>query len=91
MSPQTDISTLEGGGRLVFVVRGSLHATPCKQIYDRALRSDADEVVLDVTAADIEDRALDILAGLIRDSQRKIDIRGLRDRQVRLLDWLSAR
>ena len=87
---ETPVATFESEGRLVFVVRGELRAEPCQEIAARALNSDAEEVVLDVTAADIEDRALDVLAGLIRESRRKIDIRGLRERQIRLLDWLSA-
>ncbi len=88
MSPQVEIATSETGGRLVVVVRGELQATACRKLAERILAGDAGEVVLDVTAADIEDRALGALSRLIEQHDRKVDVRGLRERQIRLLEWL---
>ena len=90
MSTRAEIASFEAGGRRVFVVRGVLLANQCEELADSIRAGDAHEIVLDITSVDLEDRALDVLARLVRESGRHIDIRGLRDRQIRLLQWLGT-
>jgi hypothetical protein len=47
-------------------------------------------VVLDFSACEVEDRALSTLAELLTQGHLHVAVRGLRDRQVRLLEYLGA-
>jgi hypothetical protein len=61
-----------------------------RELFERALREDCEHLVLDFTASEVEDRALSALAELLSHAHLRLAVRGLRDRQIRLLEYLGA-
>ena len=47
-------------------------------------------MVLDFSGCEVEDRALSALADLLNEAHVRIAVRGLRDRQLRILEYLGA-
>lgn len=71
-------------------LRGDLSLEGTRELFERAMQEDSDHVVLDFSACEVEDRALSALAELLNEAQVRLSIRGLRDRQLRLLEYLGA-
>ncbi|HET9751649.1 MAG TPA: STAS domain-containing protein [Myxococcales bacterium] len=69
--------------------RGELRLETTRELFERAMREDSDRVVLDFSACEVEDRALSALAELLNEAHLRLSIRGLRDRQLRLLEYLG--
>ena len=70
--------------------RGELRLEDTRELFERAVREDGDHVVLDFSACEVEDRALSALAELLNEAHVRLSVRGLRDRQLRLLEYLGA-
>jgi anti-anti-sigma regulatory factor len=70
--------------------RGELRLESTRELFERAMQEDSDQVVLDFSACEVEDRALSALAELLNEANVRLSIRGLRDRQLRLLEYLGA-
>ena len=70
--------------------RGELRLEGTRELFERAMREDSDQVVLDFSGCEVEDRALSALAELLSEAHVRLSIRGLRDRQLRLLEYLGA-
>ena len=71
-------------------LRGELQLTDARELFERALSEDCDRVVLDFSGCEVEDRALSALAELLQAAHLKLAVRGLRERQLRLLEYLGA-
>jgi len=80
----------EDEGRCELKVHGELHLDDARELLERVLHEDCNRVVLDFCACDVEDRALSALADLLSQSQLRLGVRGLRERQLRLLEYLGA-
>ena len=85
-----DIDRIEEAGRCVLRVRGDVHLEGARELFERAAREDCERVVIDFTASHVEDRALQALAELLAQAHLKLAVRGLRERQLRLLEYLGA-
>ena len=85
-----EIERIEEAGRCVLRVRGEVHLDGARELFERAAREDCQRVVIDFTACHIEDRALQALADLLGQAHLKLAVRGLRARQLRLLEYLGA-
>ena len=84
------IDRIEETGRCVLRLSGEVHLDGARELFERVAQEDCDRVLLDFTACDIEDRALYALADLLGQAHLKLAVRGLRERQLRLLEYLGA-
>jgi hypothetical protein len=84
------IDRFEEEGRCELKVSGELHLGGARELLERVLQEDCDRVVLDFSACEVEDRALSTLAELLSQSHLRLGMRGLRERQLRLLEYLGA-
>ncbi len=84
------IDRTEEDGRCVLRVRGEVKLDGARELFERAGHEDCSTVILDFTASDIEDCALSLLAELLDQAHMRLGVRGLRERQLRLLDYLGA-
>jgi c-di-GMP-related signal transduction protein len=84
------IDRVEDGGQCVLRVSGEVLLDGARELFERVAQEDCDRVVLDFTACHVEDRALSALADLLGQGQLRLAVRGLRDRQLRLLEYLGA-
>lgn len=84
------VERTEEGGRCVLRVRGDVHLEGARALFERAAREDCESLILDFTAGHIEDRALSALAELLNQAHVRLAVRGLRARQLRLLEYLGA-
>ncbi len=84
------IDRIEEAGRCMLRVTGEVHLDGARELFERAAREDCARVVIDFTACHIEDRALSALAELLGQAHLKLAVRGLRERQFRLLAYLGA-
>jgi anti-anti-sigma regulatory factor len=71
-------------------LRGELSLEGTRELFERAMQEDSDHVVLDFSGCEVEDRALSALAELLNEAHVRLSLRGLRDRQLRLLEYLGA-
>ena len=85
-----EIDRIEEAGRCVLRIRGEIRLDGARELFERAVREDCERVVIDFTACDIEDRALSALADLLGQAHLTLAVRGLRERQLRLLEYLGA-
>ena len=85
-----NVDRIEEPGRCVLRVRGVVHLSGARELFERALREDCGRLVLDFTASEVEDRALSALAELLVHAHLRLAVRGLRQRQLRLLEYLGA-
>ena len=85
------IDRFEDEGRCELKVHGELHLGGARELLERVLQEDdCTRVVLDFSACEVEDRALSALAELLSQSHLRLGVRGLRERQLRLLEYLGA-
>jgi hypothetical protein len=84
------IDRFEDEGRCELKVHGELHLDGARELLERVLQEDCSRVVLDFSACELEDRALSALADLLGRSHLRLGVRGLRERQLRLLEYLGA-
>lgn len=84
------IQRIDGTNGCVLRVSGDVHLEGARELFERALREDCARVVLDFSACAIEDRALSTLADLLNRAHLRLAVRGLRERQLRLLEYLGA-
>ena len=71
-------------------LRGELQLSDARELLERALSEDRDHLVLDFSGCEVEDRALSTLADLLNAAHLRVAVRGLRERQLRLLEYLGA-
>ena len=83
------VDRTEEAGHCVLRVSGEVALDGARELFERVSREDC-PVVLDFTACHIEDRALSALADLLGQAHLELAVRGLRDRQLRLLEYLGA-
>jgi len=84
------IDRFENGGHCELRLRGELRLSDARELFERALAEDCNRVVLDFSGCEVEDRALSALAELLIDAHVRLAVRGLRERQHRLLEYLGA-
>jgi hypothetical protein len=84
------IDRFEDEGRCELRVHGELQLSGARELLERVLQEDCTRVVLDFSSCEVEDRALSALADLLSQSQLRLGVRGLRERQLRLLEYLGA-
>ena len=84
------IERIEQPGRCVLRISGVVHLEGARKLFERVAHEDCERVLLDFTACDIEDRALYALAELLGRAHLRLAVRGLRERQLRLLEYLGA-
>jgi anti-anti-sigma regulatory factor len=84
------IERIATDGECLLRPHGELRLETTRELFERATQEDSDRVVLDFSACEVEDRALSALAELLNEAHVRLCIRGLRDRQVRLLEYLGA-
>jgi hypothetical protein len=84
------IDRFEDSGRCELRVQGDLRLDGARELFERAIREDCERVVLDFTGCEVEDRALSSLAELLNQAHLRLTVRGLRERQLRLLEYLGA-
>ena len=84
------IERFEDDGRCELRVRGELQLGGARELLERVLQEDCSRVVLDFSACEVEDRALSALAELLGQAHLRVDVHGLRERQVRILEYLGA-
>ncbi len=84
------VDRFEDEGRCELKVYGELHLGGARDLLEQVLREDCNRVVLDFSACEVEDRALSALAELLSQSHLRLGMRGLRERQLRLLEYLGA-
>jgi anti-anti-sigma regulatory factor len=84
------IERFEDGGRCELRVHGELQLAGARELLERVLQEDCSRVVIDFSGCEVEDRALSALAELLGQSQVRLGVRGLRERQFRLLEYLGA-
>jgi hypothetical protein len=85
------IDRFENEGRCELLLRGELRLPDARELFERALEEkDCARVVLDFSACEVEDRALSALADLLNEAHMRVAVRGLRERQLRLLEYLGA-
>ena len=85
-----NIDRTEEPGRCVLRLRGPLRLSDARDLFERALHQDCDRLILDFTASELEDGALFALAELLGQAHLRLAVRGLRQRQLRLLEYLGA-
>ena len=84
------IERLENEGRCELLLRGELRLDDARALFEQVLAEDCTGVVLDFSGCEVEDRALSALADLLNEAQVQLAVRGLRERQLRLLEYLGA-
>ena len=85
------IDRSEESGQCVLRVSGEVELDGARELFERAAHEETCEtVLLDFTACHIEDRALSALADLLNQAHLNVSVRGLRHRQLRLLEYLGA-
>jgi anti-anti-sigma regulatory factor len=84
------IERFEDGERCELRIRGDLQLGEARELLERVLQEDCARVVLDFSGCEVEDRALSALAELLTHAHLRLAVRGLRERQVRLLEYLGA-
>jgi len=84
------IDRIEEPGRCVLRVRGELRLTGARELFERALNEDCERLLLDFSACEVEDRALSALAEFLSQAHLRLGVRGLRERQLRLLQYLGV-
>ncbi len=84
------IDRFEDNGHCELRVEGGLHLDGARELFERAVREDCARVVLDFTGCEVEDCALSALAELLNQAHLRLAVRGLRERQLRLLEYLGA-
>jgi len=84
------IDRFEDEGRCELRIHGELQLGGARELLERVLQEDCARVVLDFSSCEVEDRALSALADLLGRSQLRLGVRGLRERQLRLLEYLGA-
>lgn len=85
-----NIDRTEEPGRCILRMVGDLRLSGARQLFERALQEDCERLVLDFSACEVEDRALSALAELLGQAHLRLAVRGLRERQLRLLEYLGA-
>jgi hypothetical protein len=71
-------------------LRGELRLSSARELFELALSEDCERLVLDFSGCEVEDRALSALAELLNEAHLRVAVRGLRERQLRLLEYLGA-
>jgi hypothetical protein len=84
------IERFEDEGVYEVRVRGELPLGGARELLERVLEEDCGRVVLDFSGCEVEDRALSALAELLGEARVRVAVRGLRERQLRLLEYLGA-
>jgi len=84
------IERFENGGVCELRLRGELRLADARQVVERTLLEDCNRIVLDFSGCEVEDRALSALADLLGNAHLRVGVRGLRERQVRLLEYLGV-
>ena len=84
------IERMEDGGNCTLQIGGQVELSGARELFERVLQEDCSKVVLDFSACEVEDRALDQLAELLNQAHLNVAVRGLRKRQVRLLEYLGV-
>jgi anti-anti-sigma regulatory factor len=84
------IDRSDDGGHCELRIRGELQLGQARELLERVLGEDCSKVVLDFSGCEVEDRALSTLAELLAQSHVRLAVRGLRERQLRLLEYLGA-
>ena len=84
------IDRVEDSGRCELRIEGDLCLDGARELFERAAHEDCASIVLDFTACEVEDRALAALAELLNQAHLRLAVRGLRERQLRLLEYLGA-
>lgn len=84
------IQRIEDDGRCELRVEGAMHLDGARELFERAIQEDCGRLLLDFTSCEVEDRALSALADLLNQAHLRLAVRGLRDRQLRLLEYLGA-
>lgn len=79
------------GGRCILRLAGEVRLGDARQLFERVLEEQGcDSVLLDFASAEVEDRALQLLADLLSHAHLRVAVSGLRERQLRLLQYLGA-
>jgi len=81
---------MEDGDNCTLQIGGHVEPSSARELFERVLREDCSKVVLDFSACEVEDRALDQLAELLNQAHLNVAVRGLRMRQLRLLEYLGV-
>jgi hypothetical protein len=84
------IDRFQNEGQCELRVTGALRLNDAREVFERALAEDCTRVVLDFSGCEVEDRVLSALADLLNQAQVRLAVRGLRERQLRLLEYLGA-
>ena len=84
------IERMEDGDRCTLQIGGRVELSSARELFERVLQEDCSKVVLDFSACEVEDRALDQLAELLNQAHMNVAVRGLRMRQLRLLEYLGV-
>ena len=84
------IERMEDGDNCTLQIGGRVELSSARELFERVLQEDCSKVVLDFSACEAEDRALDQLAELLNQARMNIAVRGLRMRQLRLLEYLGV-
>jgi hypothetical protein len=84
------IERIETGDLCELRPLGPLELSSARELFERALSEDCSRVVLDFSGCEVEDRALSALAELLNEAHLRVAVRGLRERQFRLLEYLGA-
>jgi hypothetical protein len=84
------IERVEDGDQCTLQIGGQVELSSARELFERVLQESCAKVVLDFSACEVEDRALDQLAELLNQARMNIAVRGLRVRQLRLLEYLGV-
>ena len=84
------IDRIEEPGRCILRVRGELRLPDARELFERALQEDCERLLLDFSACEVEDRALSALAEFLSQAHLRVGASGLRERQLRLLQYLGV-
>jgi len=84
------VDRIQNGGHCELRLQGELRLDDARELFERALAEDCSRIVLDFSGCEVEDRALSTLAELLNEARVRLAVRGLRDRQLRLLEYLGA-
>lgn len=84
------IERTEEPGKCVLRISGEVQLEGARELFEQAAQEDCEQVILDFTSCHIEDRALSALAELLGQAHLRLAVRGLRQRQLRLLEYLGA-
>jgi len=84
------IDRIANEGRCELILHGELRLDGARELFERAVQEDCERVVLDFSGCEVEDRVLAALAELLNQAHLRLGVRGLRERQLRLLEYLGA-